>query len=191
MARIGGMVRDRLGPDFPVGFNVLRNDAVAALALCAACGGAFIRVNIHSGVMITDQGIIEGRAAETLRKRAELGLSESVFLIVDVLVKHASALGDTPIAEIAKDTYFRGRADALIVTGFGTGEATPLDRLREVRSAVPKAPLFAGSGVTEATLAETLTIADGVIVGSSLKVGGRLDSRVDPGLAARFVRAAH
>src|ERR1017187_8555177 len=53
--------------DLPLGFNVLRNDARAALALCAACGGSFIRVNVHTGAMLTDQGIIEGNAYETVR----------------------------------------------------------------------------------------------------------------------------
>src|SRR6185503_19656412 len=59
----------RAAVKLPIGFNVLRNDARAALALCAACGGNFIRVNIHTGAMLTDQGIIEGDAYETLRYR--------------------------------------------------------------------------------------------------------------------------
>lgn len=190
MARAGSEIRARLGSGFPLGFNVLRNDADSALALCAACGGEFIRVNVHTGAMLTDQGVIEGRAAETLRKRAALGLAEAVSVFADVLVKHAAPLADLSIAQVARDTWFRGRADALIVTGAGTGEATPLEHLRAVREAVPDAPLFAGSGVTADSLAEILSIADGVIVGSALKAGGRLDAPVDPELAARFVDAA-
>src|SRR5437764_7269076 len=50
----------------PFGVNVLRNDARAALAIAAATGAAFIRVNVHSGAMFTDQGMIEGEAADTL-----------------------------------------------------------------------------------------------------------------------------
>jgi hypothetical protein len=46
----------------PVGVNVLRNDARAALGICAATGAKFVRVNVHSGVAATDQGWIEGRA---------------------------------------------------------------------------------------------------------------------------------
>lgn len=189
MARAGAAVRSLLGSDFPLGFNVLRNDAASALALCAACGGAFVRVNVHTGAMLTDQGVIEGRAAETLRKRTALGLAATVSIFADVLVKHAAPLADLPIAQVARDTWFRGRADALIVTGAGTGVATPLERLRAVREAVPEAPLFAGSGVTVDSVAGILSIADGVIVGSALKTGGRLDAPVDSVLAARFVEA--
>lgn len=190
MARAGAAVREALGPEFPLGFNVLRNDAAAALALCAACGGSFIRVNVHTGAMLTDQGVIEGRAAETLRHRQALGLAGAVKILADVAVKHAAPLGDLPLARVAADTWERGRADALIATGTGTGRATPIERLRAVREAVPEAPLFAGSGVTEATVRETLAVASGVIVGSALKTGGRIDAPVDPDRAAALVRAA-
>ena len=65
MATAGRAIRDET--KLPIGFNVLRNDACAALALCAACQGDFIRVNVHTGAMLTDQGLIEGDAYETLR----------------------------------------------------------------------------------------------------------------------------
>lgn len=190
MARVGAAVRDALGGDFPIGFNVLRNDADSALALCAACDGAFIRVNVHTGAMLTDQGLIEGRAADTLRKRESLGLGGSTLILADVLVKHASPLAGMPLVQVARDTFHRGKADALIVTGSGTGEATPMERLRAVRDAVPEAPLFAGSGVTIETVAETLSVADGVIVGSSLKAGSRIDAPVDPARAVALAIAA-
>ena len=60
MTAVGRAVREAVA--LPIGFNVLRNDARAALALCAACNGAFIRVNVHTGAMLTDQGLVEGRA---------------------------------------------------------------------------------------------------------------------------------
>jgi membrane complex biogenesis BtpA family protein len=70
MAAAGRAIRAEVG--LPLGFNVLRNDARAALALCAACGGTFIRVNVHTGAMLTDQGLIEGppRPAATLSRGA-------------------------------------------------------------------------------------------------------------------------
>ena len=190
MARAGAVVRDAIGPAPAIGFNVLRNDARSALALCAACGGSFIRVNVHTGAMVTDQGLIQGQAADTLRQRHALGLAASVAILADVAVKHAAPLAAMPIDSSAADTYHRGHADALIVTGSGTGQPTPLDRLRAVREAVPGAPLFAGSGVTAASVRDILAIADGVIVGSALKAGDRLDAPVDPDRAAAFARAA-
>ncbi|MCB1232928.1 MAG: BtpA/SgcQ family protein [Verrucomicrobiae bacterium] len=192
MARAAVAVREAIGEKVPLGFNVLRNDAAAALGLCAACAGAFLRVNVHTGAMVTDQGIIQGRAAETLRRRDALRFGENAapLILADVLVKHAAPLGAIDAAQAARDTFHRGHADALVVTGPGTGEATPLGRLRAVRDAVPEAPLFAGSGVTAETLVETLALADGVIVGSSLKFDGQVLNPVHPARAEKFAAAA-
>lgn len=58
----------------PIGINVLRNDAKAAVSVAAAVDAAFVRVNVHTGARVTDQGIVEGRAHETLRLRERLGV---------------------------------------------------------------------------------------------------------------------
>jgi membrane complex biogenesis BtpA family protein len=175
MAVAGAAVRDAVG--LPVGFNVLRNDARAALGLCAACEGSFIRVNVHCGAMLTDQGVIEGQAFNTLRQRRQL--CPAVALLADVHVKHAAPLAPMPIETAARDTLERGLADGLILSGAGTGQATDLEDVRRVRAACPRARLFVGSGVTTGNAAEYLRLVDGVIVGSSLKLGGRVANRVD------------
>jgi hypothetical protein len=74
----------------PFGVNVLRNDALSALAIAAATGAAFIHVNVHTGAAVTDQGIIEGGAYATLRKRA--ALAPKVLIFADYLVKHATPM---------------------------------------------------------------------------------------------------
>src|SRR5881628_3381833 len=105
----------RAAVKLPVGFNVLRNDPCAALALCAACGGSFIRVNVHTGAMLTDQGLIEGNAYDTLRYRAVVCPQAQIF--ADVHVKHAVPLGTGSLENSARDTVERGLANALIVSG--------------------------------------------------------------------------
>lgn len=188
MARIVAALRPRTA--LPLGVNVLRNDAAAALAIAAICGGpgSFIRVNVHSGAMLTDQGIIEGRADRTLRRRRELGAT--VAILADVLVKHAAPLGQTTIEDAARDAVERGLADALIVTGAGTGLATDLDDVRRVRAALPETPLLVGSGVNRDNVRETFAFADGAIVGTSFKVGGRTTAPVDVERVKRFVAVA-
>ena len=42
----------------PVGVNVLRNDAGAALAAATAAEAHFIRVNVHMGAVVSGQGIV-------------------------------------------------------------------------------------------------------------------------------------
>lgn len=187
MCAAGRAIRDAI--KIPIGFNVLRNDARAALALCAACKGDFIRVNVLSGAMLTDQGLIEGNAYETLRYRKEICPKAKIF--ADVHVKHAVPLGDWSLEDAAHDTIERGLADALIVSGAGTGMAADIRDVKRVRKAVPHAKILLGSGVTLANAQEFLRVADGVIVGSSLKRGGKLHNWVDPKRVAALARAIH
>jgi len=175
MARAGAAVREAI--DLPIGFNALRNDARAGLALCAACDGQFIRVNVHSGAMLTDQGLIEGRAHDTLRERQRL--CPQVKILADVHVKHATPLGSESLEDAAKDTVERGLADGLIVSGRGTGQATDPETASRVHQACPMTPVFIGSGASLETIGDMPSSVRGVIVGSSLKRRGQLDNPVD------------
>jgi uncharacterized protein len=173
------------------GVNVLRNDAQGALAVAFAAGLDLIRVNVHAGAMVTDQGLIEGRAAETLRLRALLGAE--VAILADVLVKHAAPLGSGAALDpgaLARDLVERAGADGLIVTGAATGAAADSGRLKAVRAAAAGRPVLVGSGVTPRTVAKLLELADGAIVGTSLKEDGEVRAPVDPKRVRELVRAA-
>lgn len=185
MAVVGRAVRDAVR--LPIGFNVLRNDAQTALALCAACGGDFIRVNVHSGAMLTDQGLIEGDAYHTLRTRQHLAPHVRIF--ADVHVKHAVPLGAVSLEQSARDTFHRGCADALIISGHGTGQPTELADVQCVRRACPRAKILLGSGVTADNVARFRPWIDGVIVGTSLKRGGLVANPVDSRRVAALARA--
>jgi membrane complex biogenesis BtpA family protein len=185
MAVIGSSIRAAI--NLPMGFNVLRNDAAAALALCVACGGDFIRVNVLTGAMLTDQGLIEGQAFETMRLRSQLCPQVEVF--ADVHVKHAVPLGDWTIEDSARDTVERGLADGLIVSGSGTGLAADQSDVQRVRLACPESPLLLGSGVSLKNISTFLPLADGFIVGSSLKRDGKLMNPVDSRRVAALARA--
>jgi hypothetical protein len=170
----------------PLGINVLRNDAAASLAIAAATGAAFIRVNVHVGTMLTDQGQLNGRAAETLRQRASLGVP--IAILADVLVKHAVAPAGLTAADAARDTWYRGLADALVVTGAATGALADVARMREVRHVVPGAPVLVGSGLNADSAAALLPEADGAIVGSAFEHGGRAGAGVDAERALRLMQ---
>jgi membrane complex biogenesis BtpA family protein len=164
------------GVALPFGVNVLRNVAASALAIAAATGASFIRVNVHVGSMLTDQGIIEGEAASTLRLRAVIAPRVAIF--ADHMVKHAVPLGDVE--------PLRGLADAIVVSGMETGAAPDAERLRALRDATD-APLLLGSGLT-AENASTYD-ADGAFVGTSIKRHGRVDEAVDSARVAQVVAA--
>jgi membrane complex biogenesis BtpA family protein len=166
-----------------VGVNVL-----SALAVAAATGARVVRVNVHVGAVAADQGIIESDAHDTLRYRRLLGVD--VAILADVQAKHGLPLAPMPLEQEARDCYARGLADALVVSGAATGEPTPMADLKRVRGAVPEAPLLVGSGASPETVAELLSVADAVIVGTSIKRDGRLANPVDVARVRRLVAAA-
>lgn len=168
------------------GVNVLRNDAVSAIAIAAAAGAAFIRVNVHTGAMLTDQGIIEGRAAETLRKRA--AIAPDVLIFADHMVKHATPMVSVDDVHAAKDLRHRGFADAIIISGVETGAEPDRQNFARLREALNDTPIVVGSGLTVAN-AGTFADADGAIVGTSIKIDGRVEAPVDPDRVARLVAA--
>lgn len=172
----------------PIGINVLKNDVRSALAVAAATGARFVRVNVHVGAVAADQGIIESEAYDSLRYRRLLGVD--VAILADVQAKHGAPLAPVPIEQEARDCFARGLADALVVSGVATGEPTPMADIKRVRGAVPEAPLLVGSGATPETVSELLSIAHAVIVGTSLKRDGRLANPVDVARVRRLVAAA-
>ncbi len=173
----------------PIGVNVLRNDVLAALGIAAATGAGFVRVNVLTGMMHTDQGPITGRAAEALRKRAMI--APRVEIWADVMVKHATPPPGLELRHAALDTVDRGHADAVIVSGHGTGSEPDPEEVRLVSEAVPKETrVVIGSGTTPANVARLHEVADTVIVGSFTKRDGDARNRVDPGRAAHLIDAA-
>ncbi|WP_254543573.1 BtpA/SgcQ family protein [Halomarina pelagica] len=182
-----GAVRGAI--DLPVCVNVLRNDAAAALSVAAATGADAIRVNVHSGARLTDQGIVEGRAHETLRLRERL--DRDVAILADVAVKHSAPLAPEDLAAETRDAVERGLADGVIASGGGTGRPVDDERLRTVAAVAEEhgVPAFVGSGATADTVADLLAVADGVVVGSALKAGDAADP-VDEGRVRALVEAA-
>lgn len=174
--------------DLPLGINVLRNDGRAALAIADAVGAAFIRVNVLTGARVTDQGIIEGIAADLLRDRARLD-ADRIAILADVNVKHSAALAEAPLEQEVADLVHRGGADALIVTGSGTGQTTPTEELRAVKAAAAGWPVLIGSGVDAGSIGGLAKHADGFIVGTSLKVDGVASHAVDAERARALVEA--
>ncbi len=173
--------------DLPVGVNVLRNDALAALAVAAAAGASFIRVNVLSGSMTTDQGPITGRAAEVARARATWAPGIDVF--ADVFVKHAVPPPGLAIEDATADLVLRAGADAVVVSGTATGFAPAADRVAAVARASAGAPVYIGSGLDPRNAATLLKHASGAIVGTTVKLDGVAANPVDPARLAELVAA--
>jgi len=181
-------VRDA-APELYLGVNVLRNDAEAALAVAACVEAEFVRVNVLTGVRVADQGIIEGKAA-TLLRASHAWAQGRVRIWADVDVKHSAPLGPArPLAQEVEDTVHRALADAVLVTGDGTGKGVDVDKLSLVARAAGEVPVYVASGATPETLAVLAQHATGVIVGSALRTGGRPGGPVDEALATSFAQS--
>jgi membrane complex biogenesis BtpA family protein len=172
----------------PVGINLLRNDSLGAMAIASTINAQFIRVNVLTGIMATDQGLIEGNAHELLRYRRELGAD--VAILADVLVKHARPLGTPNLTTAVQDTIERGLADGVILSGWATGSPPSLEDLELATAAAQGTPVFIGSGANWDNIGKLMTAADGVIVASSLKRHGKISEPIDPIRVAQFVEAA-
>lgn len=171
----------------PVGINVLRNDAQSALAIATCVHAQFIRVNVLTGIMATDQGLIEGQAHQLLRYRRELGSDVKIF--ADVLVKHARPLGSPNLTTAVQETIERGLADGVILSGWATGSPPSLEDLELASAAANGTPVFIGSGANWENIPTLMQAADGVIVSSSLKRRGKIEQPIDPIRVSQFVEA--
>jgi len=174
--------------DVPIGVNVLRNGALSALAIAHAINARFIRVNVLTESLMTDQGMINGCAHDLMRYRRQLG-AEDVQVYADVRSKHAAPIVSRPIEESARDTAHRGMADALIVTGPHTGVEPDRDQLRRVKESVPDRPVLIGSGLTSRNAVKLLREADGAIVGTSLKENGQIERPINETRVKELVRS--
>ncbi|ANV83752.1 phosphorybosylanthranilate isomerase [Picosynechococcus sp. PCC 7003] len=182
MDRLAGLVT------VPLGINVLRNDAKSAMAIAACTGAKFIRVNVLTGVMATDQGLIEGNAYELLKYRREL--DADVAILADVLVKHAHPISTPNLTAAIHDTVERGLADAVILSGWATGQVPKMDDLKDARANAGDTPILIGSGATWENIGNLLQVADGAIVASSLKRHGKLSEPIDPLRVSQFMESA-
>ena len=171
----------------PVGVNVLRNDGLGALSVAAATPASFIRINVLSGSMFTDQGPIVGQAAEVARLRSSI--CPDVEIMADVFVKHATPPPGLSLRDATNDLVERAGADAIVVSGAGTGSPTSLDDVNTVAS-LSHLPVFIGSGVTTSTVKDLLKVATGVIVGTDTKIDGIATNPVDLTRATAVVSAA-
>ena len=186
MARIARAIRlDQ--PGLALGVNVLRNDGEAALAVAQAAEAEFIRVNVLSGVAQSDQGTLQGRAAEILRLRR--ALDSAVRIFADVDVKHAVMAAHRDPLHQAEDLVERAGADVLLVSGRATGEPPDEELIARLVARFPAIPVLVGSGLSAENASRLLEKAAGALVGTAVKQGRVTRNPVDPGAAAALVAA--
>ncbi|WP_298837998.1 BtpA/SgcQ family protein [uncultured Roseobacter sp.] len=182
MAAIIGALKSEI--TVPFGVNVLW-DPMSSVALGAATGAAFVR-EIFTGTYASDMGPWTPDAGQAMRYRNRLGRSDMAMLY-NVSAEFAHSLDARSLPDRARSAVFSSVPDAVLVSGQITGEAAALSDLEAVKAVLPDTPVMANTGVKHETVADVLAVADGCIVGSSLKVDGDTWNPVDPDRARDFM----
>jgi hypothetical protein len=170
----------------PFGVNILW-DAKASIAVARATGATFVR-EVLTGVYESDLGIIAPAIGDLAGYRSAIGADDVAFFD-NISPEFSSVLGTRSIADRARSAAYLG-VDAILISGPAAGVPFAMSDLRTAKEAVPELPVFANTGVNVDKLDEIFAVADGVIVGTSLKMNGDTWSRVDPERAGRLMDTA-
>lgn len=184
MTYISKDIKDEV--DVPIGLCVLQSDAISSIAIAKAVQGAFVRVPYYTETSVVDAGTMESIAAATLRYRKFLDANVKIF--ADVHIKHSYPLMQRPIEYAAEDSFHRGLADAIIITGRKTGGNTDPDDIRRVREALPEVPLVVGSGVNEENVENYISMVDAIIIATGLNYAGKVEAGPDPERVRNFMK---
>lgn len=184
MASVIGQLRGDLR--VPFGANLLW-DPIASLAVARATGASFIR-EVLTGVYESDLGMIEPKIGEIAAYRTAIG-ADDIALFDNIAPEFASAIGSRGVAERARGAAYM-RVDAILISGPAAGVPFEMSDLRLAKDAAPRMPVIANTGVSADRIGEIFAVADGVIVGTSLKVDGDTWKPVDPDRAQRLMDAA-
>ncbi len=170
----------------PLGVNCLANAVIPAIAIAKASKAKWVRSNQWVNAYVANEGIVEGASAKAMRYKANL-FGDDIKIMADVHVKHGShsIVADRSLAEQTRDNEFFD-ADILIATGNRTGDETSLDELIGIKESA-SLPVIIGSGMTVENAKKIMSIADGAIVGSSLKENGNWWERVDTERVKQFM----
>jgi uncharacterized protein len=122
------------------------------------------------GLLAPDLGVIAGY-------RHAIG-ADHVALFGNITPEFSKSVGGRTVADRAASAAYLG-VDALLISGPAAGVDASMSDLREAKEAV-EVPVLANTGVKHETIQDVLSVADGAIVGTSLKVDGYTWNRVDP-----------
>ena len=183
MAYVIGLLKEEIS--VPFGVNVLW-DPISTIALAAATGASFAR-EIFTGTYASDMGLWKPDAGKAVRYRQSVD-REDLLLFFNISAEFAYSLDKRSVAERAKSAIISSKPDAILVSGNVTGESADLNELKSVKEIVTEVPVLANTGVNISNVEETLKFADGVIIGSSLKIDGDTWNAVDEKRAIDFMQ---
>ncbi len=164
MLSITNKIRERTS--LPFGLNIQFNCTEEEWAMAYATKADFIRVEAFVENRIGTHGISFTTAPKLMRQKSLFPSDCMIFS--DVHVKHSYPMVEISLEDSIHEAYESG-ASAVIITGKATGKQPEIEDIKRIKEIYPQVPLLIGSGINDANVKEYLKVADGIIVGSSIK----------------------
>jgi membrane complex biogenesis BtpA family protein len=185
LAAMAAVVAELRPSSVPFGVDILWNP-MAAIALAKATGAAFMR-EVITGAYESDMGVWQTDAAAFARYRTAID-ADDVVVMANITPEFASPLGSRSVAERARSAAVSSLIDVLLIAGPMAGAEPDRDAIAAAKAAVgPDVPVLMNTGATVDNIARFLEVADGVIIGSGLKVDGQTWNPVDPDRVTAFM----
>ncbi|MDP3640480.1 MAG: BtpA/SgcQ family protein [Nanoarchaeota archaeon] len=153
-----------------LGINILPNKFRLAFPFAVHYGAALIQMDHVAGKY--DQGELDMPSYRGFRESFS-----DIFVLGGVWPKYYQPVMGSDLEKDLQDGM--DRADAIVVTGAGTGKETPLEKINQFRALMGTFPLVVGAGSTPENAYTQLQYADGAIVGTSLKFENKTSNPVD------------
>lgn len=156
----------------PIGVQMMLNDWQSSFEIAKAVGARFTRLDVFVDNVKCEWCTINPNPKKIIEYKNTI--YPKLLLLTDIQVKYKTMLKPRLLTESA-DLAIKNKTDGLIITGSATGVETPTEKIKEVRKKFPSFPVFVGAGVNKDNIKEQLSFATGVIVGTSIKVGGKIN----------------
>lgn len=157
-------------PKVVLGVNVLPNDYATAFRLARQYGARFIQLDYISGRYSNYQLRLPPTELNARDYYQYRRMYPEILVLGGVHPKYYKPIRGS---KLNKDIRVaKRRADAIVVTGSGTGMQTPMDKITRFRELIGyEFPLVIGAGLTAENARQQLAIGNGAIVGSYFKDG--------------------
>lgn len=184
MARVIGELKAELKVPFGV---CVASEPEKGFDLAAAVEADFVREVLHGahagvyGMFDIDTGGVE-------RHRAAVGCKDTKTFTA-IIPEGTKQLAERSIEEVVKTLTFNLGPDVLLVYSEKPGSSIDTELVKMVKK-VTDTPVFASNGVKPETVKDILSVADGCIVGTGIKVDGSFYQPIDKDRVAALMKNA-
>lgn len=160
----------RQKPKIEIGINILPNNFHSSFAFAHEYCASFIQLDHVAGRY--NNGELD--SDDYSRYRA---VYPETIVLGGVWPKYYKPVKGSRLEDDLKSGV--QKADAIVVTGEGTGKETPIEKIRKFRNVISDYPLIVGAGLNLKNAYGQLALADGAIVGTAFKIRENTEFMVD------------